>query len=98
MQFIIFLQNCSACFGWYLHPSSGAHVTVITASGTGQAVFATFRCHGGVGMSSESSTIVEGSSHGLTSARCCSYSAPDDGWRYHPKHAEQFCRNIINCI
>ena len=25
-QFIyLFLENCSTCFGWYLHPSSGAH-------------------------------------------------------------------------
>ena len=30
--------NCSACFGWYLHPSSGAHKTVSTASGTYQTV------------------------------------------------------------
>ena len=26
--------NCSTCFGWYLHPSSGAHTTVSAASGT----------------------------------------------------------------
>ena len=25
--------NCSTCFGWYPHPSSGAHTTVSTASG-----------------------------------------------------------------
>jgi hypothetical protein len=25
--------NCSTCFGWYFHPSSGAHTTVSTASG-----------------------------------------------------------------
>jgi hypothetical protein len=25
--------NCSTCFGWYLHPSSGVHTTVPTASG-----------------------------------------------------------------
>ena len=24
--------NCSTCFGWYLHPSPGAHTTVSTAS------------------------------------------------------------------
>ena len=24
--------NCSTCFGWYCHPSSGAHTTVSTAS------------------------------------------------------------------
>ena len=28
--------NCSTCFGWYLHPSSRAHTTVSTASGTCQ--------------------------------------------------------------
>jgi len=38
--------NCSTCFGWLLHPSSGTHITVITASGTGQAVSANFRCSG----------------------------------------------------
>jgi hypothetical protein len=25
--------NCSTCFGWYFHPSSGAHTTVSTAFG-----------------------------------------------------------------
>ena len=30
--------NCSTCFGWYLHPSSGAHTNVPTASGTCQTV------------------------------------------------------------
>jgi hypothetical protein len=25
--------NCCTCFGWYSHPSSGAHVTVSTPSG-----------------------------------------------------------------
>jgi hypothetical protein len=24
--------NCCTCFGWYLHPSSGAHITVSTES------------------------------------------------------------------
>ena len=35
--------NCSTCFGWYLHSSSGAHTTVSTASDTCQTVTAT--CH-----------------------------------------------------
>jgi len=35
--------NRSTCFGWYLHPSSGAHVTVSTASGISKTVTATFR-------------------------------------------------------
>jgi hypothetical protein len=41
--------NCSSCFGWYHHPSSGAHTTVSTASGTCQTVIATCRYRGGVG-------------------------------------------------
>ena len=32
-QFII-SRNCSTCFGWYPHPSSGARTTVSTATGT----------------------------------------------------------------
>jgi len=30
--------------------------------------------------------------NGVTNSRCCRYSCmrPDDGWRYHPKHVEQF--------
>jgi len=43
------------CFGWLLHPSSGAHITVITASGTGQTVSANFRCGGEVGTADSTS-------------------------------------------
>jgi len=35
--------NCSTCFGWYLHPSSGAHNTVSTVSGISKTVTATCR-------------------------------------------------------
>jgi hypothetical protein len=41
--------NCSTCFGWYLHPPSGAHTTVSTASGICQTVTATCRYRGRVG-------------------------------------------------
>jgi len=53
--------NCSTCFGWYLHPSLGAHTTVSTASGTCQTITATCQYRGRVGTgktSSNSSTIV----------------------------------------
>ena len=40
--------NCSTCFWWYLHPSSGAHTTVSTASGICQSVTATCRYRGRV--------------------------------------------------
>ena len=39
----LFLENCSTCFGWYLHPSLGAHTTVSIASGTSRTVTATCR-------------------------------------------------------
>ena len=35
--------NRSICFGCYLHPSSGAHVTVSTATGISKTVTATCR-------------------------------------------------------
>ena len=41
--------NYSTCFGWYLHPSSGAHTTVSTASDTCQTVTATYRYRGRFG-------------------------------------------------
>ena len=44
-QFIL-SGNCSTCFGWYHHPSSGAQTTVSTASGICQTVTATCRYSG----------------------------------------------------
>jgi len=41
--------NCSTCFGWYLHPSSGAHTTTSTVSGICHTVTAICRYRGGVG-------------------------------------------------
>jgi len=35
-------ENCSTCFGWYLHPSSGAQTTVSTASGICHTITATW--------------------------------------------------------
>ena len=35
--------NCSTCFGWYHHPSSGAQITVSTASGICHTI--TVPCH-----------------------------------------------------
>jgi len=82
MLHILFISgNCSTCFGWYFHPSSGAHTTVSTASGTCKTVTAICRYRGGVGtFSSNSSTIAVGSSYGLTSARCCRYSCMRSWW------------------
>jgi hypothetical protein len=41
--------NCSTCFGWYHHPSSGAQTTASTASGISHAVTAICRYCKGTG-------------------------------------------------
>jgi hypothetical protein len=41
--------NCSTCFGWYFHPSSGVNTTVSTASGICHTVTAFCRYHGRAG-------------------------------------------------
>ena len=41
--------NCSTCFAWYFHPSSGVHTTVSTASGICHAVTAICPYRGRVG-------------------------------------------------
>ena len=71
--------NCSTCFGWYFHPSSGAHTTVSTASGI---------CH----------TVTAILPDAVDTVVC----APDDGWKYHSKHVEQFPNinklcNVASC-
>ena len=50
---VLWVANCSTCFGWYHHPSSGAQTTVSTASGICHTVTATCRFRGrdGTGLS-----------------------------------------------
>src|SRR5215475_12529064 len=62
--------SCSACFGWYFHPSSGAHTTVSTASGICHTVTAICRYRGRVGTGL--SVLWEGN-----------YSTYF-GWNFHP--------------
>jgi len=72
---ILFISGtCSTCFGWYLHPSSGAHTNVSTTSGICRTVIA-------VAVAVTVRQIPD-----VVDTVVC---APDDGWRYHPKHAEQ---------
>jgi len=47
-QFIL-SGNCSTCFRWYHHPSSGAQTTVSTASGICHTVIVICRYRGRVG-------------------------------------------------
>ena len=77
-QFIL-SGNCSTCYGWYLHPSSGAHKTVSTASCICQTVTATCRWRQVAVTVWQIPDVVD-----------TVLGAPDDGWRYHPKHVEQF--------
>ena len=78
--------NCSTCFGGYLHPSSGAHTTVSTASGICHTVTATCRHRERV-ETGLSVLWVAYATHSTVDTVAC---APDDGWKYHPKHVEQF--------
>jgi len=77
--------NCSTLFGWYLHPSPGARVTVSTVSGIterdwmGTAVAIQSRSRQVAVTVSIMPDIVNTVILDL-----------DDGWRYHPKHVEQF--------
>jgi hypothetical protein len=66
-QFIL-CGNCSTCFGWYLHPSSGVQTTVSTASGICLTVTATCRY------------IAAGSSNSQTNTKCCRYSCLHSWW------------------
>ena len=61
MQFL-FPENCSTCFGWYLHPSSGARVNSNYNIWHWSNRITTLRSCGGVRTdSSDSSTTAEGS-------------------------------------
>jgi len=58
---LILSVNCSTCLGWFLHPSSGAQITVSTAPGTSQPLLLSVAV---VELRLNSSTIVSGSSNG----------------------------------
>jgi hypothetical protein len=98
--------NCSTCFGWYFHPSSRAHTPVSTASGICHTVTATCRYRGkvGTGLSvlwvayttystqigsnwKRQITVTVWQIPDIVDTVVC---ALDDGWKYHPKHVEQF--------
>ena len=85
--------NYSTCFGLYLYPSSGAQNCIYSIWHlSNRNCYLPLSWRSWKSGISNSSIIATGSSYGLTSAKCCRYSfcAPDDGWRYNPKHVEQF--------
>ena len=85
--------NCSTCFGWYFHPSSGAHTTVSTASGIYQTVIANCCYRERVWTAvptlpwTRQVAITVWQVQDAVDTVVC---APDDGWRYRPKYLEQF--------
>jgi hypothetical protein len=110
----LFLENCSTCFGWYLHPSSGAHTTIFTICGTCLPLLLPAllweswswpEC--GVGIEKQIGTVpIPHSGSNSSTIEACSNNgqqvpdivntvvcAPDDGWRYRPKHVDHFSRN-----
>jgi hypothetical protein len=68
LQSLFISGNCSTCFGWYFHPSSGAHTIVQV------------RHPQHTQTSSNSSTIAADSSNGVTNTRCCRYSCMRSWW------------------
>ena len=103
-QFIL-SRNCCTYFGWYLHTSSRAQTTVSTASGIYRNVIATCRFRGRVttGLSvlwvayATHSTLKQ-----IPDAVDTDVCTPDDGWKYHLKHVEQFPNtnklcNVASC-
>ena len=76
IKLVFHLTDCSTCFGWYLHPSSGAHITVSTVSEVNETGTATCgeRDWMGTGSSSHPVTLTTGSSTGLNNVRYCRYS------------------------
>ena len=66
-------SNCSTCFEWYLHPSSGAHITVFTVSGNNETVTATCR----------ELTFMTGSSNRSKNARKFKHREKTNGWIYY---------------
>ena len=67
LHIFILSGNCSKCFEWYHHPSSGAQTTVSTASGICHTVTATCR-------------DAAGSSNDVTNTRCCRFSCLRSWW------------------
>ena len=68
---LLISENCSTCFGWYLHPSSGAHTTVSTASGICHTVIAISVYRGKVGTGLSVLWVVDHSSREVLPSVMC---------------------------
>src|SRR5215475_719004 len=109
LHILLISGNCSTCFGWYFHPSSGAHTTVSSASRICHTVTAICRYHGRVGTGLSVMCVAYATHRTLKPVTTLPryrqivvtvrqipdavdtvVCAPDDGWKYNPKHVEQF--------
>jgi hypothetical protein len=86
--------NCCTCFGWWHHPSSGAHITVFTASGTGCSVWAATSGHRGwietaVSIHPRQREVDAQTLWPVPDAVYTVIGAPGDGWYHRPKHVQQ---------
>ena len=86
---LILSGNCSTCFGWYHHPSSGAQTSISTASGICHIVNVICRyclLHKCIRQpqhtqtSSNYSTIAADSINGVTNVRSCRYNCLCSWW------------------
>ena len=86
--------NCSTCFGWYHHPSSGAQTTVSTESGICHTIIAIYRYRGtvGTGLSVLWVAYAADSNNGVTNTRFRGYSCLRSWWwvMVPPETCKQF--------
>ena len=90
----IILQVHSTCFGCQPHPSSGAHKTLTTASGTGH-IFVQLLPSSVAKWPRWRAVAAQKKIWRLPEAVVTVWCTPDDGCGWDPKHVEWTCR-IIN--
>jgi len=82
---VYLLHNYSTCFGRLSHPSSGAHQTLTTASGTGHSVRATIFLQRGL-IRPRWRKVVAQILWPVPEAAVTVWCIADDGCDRHPKH------------
>ena len=71
--------NCSTCFGWYLHPSSGAQNYIYS-------IWYLSNCNEHSLKITNNFFLLQLDKYQMLQIQ---FFVPCDGWRYHPKHVEQ---------
>jgi hypothetical protein len=86
--YILFYCNITLHFGCRPHPSSGAHKTVVTATGTSHMIVQL--PHSNVA----NLATLEWGSYTVPVTVTTVLCTPDDWCGRHPKHVEWYCSNI----